>query len=394
MRTYKYRIRPNTQQVKKLWEHSCRLNWVYNQLIQIEQTAYAKDSAYLDFYKLNSELLKLKQQDPSLYEIHSQALQQVSLRVAHSYQLFFKRVIIHPPSFRSCRNFFNITYPQQSGYSIRGRMFVTKIYGEIPIVLHRPVQGNIKTVSIGYSDHWYLCITTDYNPEMTRVSGDVGIDLGTANLVTTSDNQVIRGPNHQKWYDKQIDELKIRRDTNHKRRSNRFNHLTKVIKQLYRVKNRKTNDQLHKISKDLSSRYDTVYVEDLKVKKMSESKITGRNREIRNHCIGRFLDMLEYKVHRMIRVNPMYTSQTCAYCGHQHLKKLSLKQRTFTCEQCGLVIDRDYNAALNILHLGRVQQGGLYSYKVSIVDIHPYMWWDNNTRKCLEQAMVTRPCTR
>lgn len=393
MRTYKFRIRPSNQQVKKLWNHSCRLNWIYNQFIQAEQTEYTNNKSYLDQYQLNYKLVELKKQDPTLYEIYAQVLQQVSARVHKAYQLFFKRVVIHPPSFRSCSNFFNITYPQ-AGYSIRGRKLITKAYGEIPIVLHRPIQGTIKTISICYSDHWHVCITTDYNPVKVGQSTDVGIDLGTANLVTTSDQQVIRGPNHQKWYDKQIDKLKARRDTNHKRRSNRHRHLTKVIKQLYRVKSRKTNDQLHKISKDLSSRYDTVYVEDLKVKKMSESKATGRNREIRNHQLGKFISMLEYKVNHLVSVDPMFTSQTCAYCGEKHTEKLSLKVRTFTCEHCGLEIDRDINAALNILHLGRAQSSGLYKGSVSIVNIHPYMWWDNNTRKCLEQAIDISRCTR
>ena len=160
------------------------------------------------------------------------------------------------------------------------------------------------------------------------------------------------------------------------------------------MKSRKTNDQLHKISKDLSSRYDTVYVEDLKVKRMSESKATGRNRGVRNQQLGKFISMLEYKVNHLVPVNPMFTSQTCAYCGHTHEKKLPLKVRTFTCDHCGLALDRDLNGALNILHLGRATLSGMYKNSVSIVDIHPYMWWDSNTRKCLEQAIDVSRCTR
>lgn len=127
---------------------------------------------------------------------------------------------------------------------------------------------------------------------------------------------------------------------------------------------------------------------------MSESKATGRNREIRNHQLGKFISMLEYKVNHLVPVDPMFTSQICAYCGEKHTEKLSLNVRTFTCEHCGLEIDRDINAALNILHLGRAQSSGLYKGSVSIVNIHPYMWWDNNTRRCLEQAIDVSRCTR
>ncbi|MDD3399411.1 MAG: helix-turn-helix domain-containing protein, partial [Candidatus Methanomethylophilaceae archaeon] len=147
MRTYKYRIRPTTAQAKLLWNHSCLLNDVYNKFIALEKEAYEKDKSHINLYDLNKELLNLKEENQKLSDIHSQVLQQVSIRVDIAYKAFFKHVTQHSPNFRSCRNFFNITYPQ-SGYSIRGRILTTKIYGDIPIVLHRPIQGTIKQVSI------------------------------------------------------------------------------------------------------------------------------------------------------------------------------------------------------------------------------------------------------
>lgn len=388
MRTYKFRIRPSTAQIKILWEHSLILNKLYNKFIEIEQEHYKSESKHLSQYDLNNLIVQMKRDDVTLTTVYSQVLQQVAYRVAKSYQLFFKGVTIHPPTFRSCRNFFNITYPQ-SGYSIRGSILYTKAYGKIPIVLHRPIQGRIKQISItNNSNGWHLCVTTDYEPPKHRTNTRVAIDLGVTNLYTTETGYTVKGPTHQKYYDKQIDQLKSKRDANCKKGSHRFIYLTKVIKKLYSVKNRKTNDTLHKISKDLSSKFDTVFVEDLKVKQMSESKITGRNRMIRNSCMSRFLDMLKYKMNQVIEVNPKDTSQTCSYCHHKLDKKLSLSNRTFTCPHCGLVIDRDRNAAINILQLGLAKCSKLYKKEVSISDLPILVWIDEDIRKCLEQAMV------
>jgi putative transposase len=392
MRTYKYRIRPSSQQAKLLWNHSVLLNGVYNKLIALEKESYDSNKTYISYYDLNKELLKFKLNQPELCNIHSQVLQQVSFRVHTAYQLFFKKAVIHPPNFRSCRRFFNITYPQ-NGYSIRGRTLYTKIYGPIPMVLHRPIQGEIRQISINYTDGygWSVCITTSYNPPRDHSNTIVALDLGTSNLATTDHGEVIRGPTHQKSYDKRIDTLKTRRDTTCKKGSRRYNHLSKVVRRLHSVKTRKINDSLHKISKDLSSRYDTVVVEQLNLKKMSETEATGRNRIIRNSCISRFTDMLRYKVNRLIEVNPMHTSQVCARCHHKLAKRLGLKHRTFKCPDCGLSVDRDHNAAVNIRQLGlALRDPGCYKQRprVTIVDLPHVLWACEDTQLCLEQAMA------
>ena len=91
-------------------------------------------------------------------------------------------------------------------------------------------------------------------------------------------------------------------------------------------------------------------VEDLNVKKMSEGKITGLNRELRNSKLSSFINKLEYKVNRLIKVNPMNTSKTCNSCGK--LQKMPLSKRVYKCS-CGYSEDRDVNAAKNIICLGQ-----------------------------------------
>ena len=255
------------------------------------------------------------------------------------------------PRFRSCKNFFNITYTQ-SGYSLLKNSLHTKVYGDIRI--HRPIKGTVKQVSVNSNhDKWYVTIVTDHEPVIKTgiTTTDVGIDVGVTNLVTTSNNEVIKPCASTKRYDTEINELKSKRDNgNFTKRSKRHRHLSKAIRKLYDVKNRKLNDYLHKVSHHLSRQVDIIYVENLNVKAMSESKATGLNRELRNVGIARLFDMLSYKTMYVKSVNPYNTSKACHVCGKLH--KMPLSKRTLSCT-CGNVIDRDHNAALNILHLGR-----------------------------------------
>ena len=119
---------------------------------------------------------------------------------------------------------------------------------------------------------------------------------------------------------------------------------------MYGVKNRKINDFQHKVSYGLSRKYDTIFIENLELKKMSEKEITGLNRELRNAKIAQFIMFLKYKTNHVIEVNPRNTSKTCCQCGTLH--NMPLSKRTMNCE-CGNIIDRDINAAKNIYCLGQ-----------------------------------------
>jgi putative transposase len=119
---------------------------------------------------------------------------------------------------------------------------------------------------------------------------------------------------------------------------------------LYGVKERKVKDFLHKVSKNLSNKYDTIIVENLSLKKMSESNKVGINRELRNSNLATFISFLKYKSIFLLEVNPAYTSKICNVCGEIHDMPLNI--RTLNCS-CGNVLDRDVNAAKNIFCLGR-----------------------------------------
>ena len=388
-RTYKYRLYPTDKQKSILWEHSKICTKVYNHFIELEQKTYKEQNKYLNVYALNALLVSIKLSDKSLQAIYSQVLQQISWRVHRGYMLFFKKAVLHPPRQQNDKHFFSLTYPQ-GGYKIQDGKFITSAYGDIKLKIHRPYQETVKQVTITYDDfRWYLCVTTNHDPvdHLTTSNSKIALDLGTKDLYTTEQGVKVKGPTHQTYYRLQIANLQQLKEKC-KNGSRRHKHLSRLIRKLYLKMVRKTNDYLHKVSHDLSTKYDTVIVEDLNVKQMSESKIRGRNRQIHNACMSKFVSMLEYKCKRLIKVNPDYTSQTCCLCHHKLDKKLPLNKRTFKCPHCCLKLDRDQNAAVNILQLGYASVSGFFKKNVSIVDIPELMFIDQDTKQCLEQAIA------
>jgi len=324
------------------------LNWLYNRFLNQKIELYKFEKKSISKFDLQNQLPALKSEFPDLKEIHSQVIQSVATRLDKTYKSFFSRKYGFP-KFRSCKNFFGIQY-NTNGYKFENNQFITKVYGNIQIVKHREIIGNIKQVQItSKNDNWYLSVVTDHNKELTDNQDVIGIDLGITNLVATSNGTIIKNKRHSKYFDKQINSLKSRRDKC-KKGSRKFKFYNRKILLLYDVKNRKVNDFQHKISKNLTSNYGTIIIEDLDLKKMSESKITGLNRELRNSQLGNFISKLIYKAFKVLKVNPFNTSKTCNKCGN--IKNIPLSNRVYSC-QCGYVLDRDVNAAKNIFCLGQ-----------------------------------------
>lgn len=363
MKTFKYRLYPTKEQQTKLWLHANKLNNIYNYFLDQRINAY-KTGKKIKKKHQQAELVSLKEHDSLLSEIHSQTIQQVTLRLDKAYKDFFRRVASGGqapgfPKFRACRDFFGICYPQ-SGYSIQNNIFHTRVYGDIKFSKHRNYKGNVRQVYItcDVKQHWFISITTDYIDESKSIKGEVGIDIGLKDLVVTTDGLKIKNSTNAKYFDKQIDKLKSRRDLNCKKRSRRYKRLSRVVKRLYGVKSRKVDDFQHKVSRNLSRKYGIIFVEDLSVKNMSESNITGLNKVIRNSKLAQFVSFLVYKVNKVVKVNPVNTSRTCNNCGNIK-QNLKLSDRVITCSSCGNKYDRDENAAKNILCLGQAISLGL-----------------------------------
>ena len=353
---------PSKSQHEKLWKHANKLNSLYNYFLQQRITEYTQNKKKITKSEQQHELTVLKQNDSEIKQIHSQVLQEVTNRLDKSYKSFFNRVKkgrnkktgkqdgFGFPKFRSCRKFFGILYPQAAGFKIIDDNFKTGAYGKIKFIKHLDIKGQVKTAYITCKDNkWYLSIVTDYIKPINKTGKEIGIDLGVRDIVVTSEGKKFSNCSHPKYFDKQIENLQSLRDGKCKKGSRRFRYLSKVIGKLYDAKSRKIRDFQHKLSKQLSREFDTIYVEDLNVKRMTESKKTGLNKSMRNSCLNQFVGYLGYKTN-CVKVNPYNTSRTCNNCGKVH--NIDLSVRIIFCT-CGNIFDRDINAAKNVYCLGQ-----------------------------------------
>ena len=355
---FNYRLYPSKTQTKVLDEQLELCRQTYNWLLLHGRSTYKETGKLLTQFDLNKALIALKRQGPETKKVHSQVLQNISKRIKDAYTNFFARreagLKAGLPRFKKCGRYKSITYPQ-FGFKVEGdRLHLSKI-GYIRIRLHRPIEGEIKTLTIKRmpSRKWYACFSciVEAEPKEKPVE-DVGVDVGLNSFAVLSDGSRIENPRLYRKEEKRI--ARLQRSLSRKERGsrNRVKAKTRVAKLHEKIVNRRT-DFLHKASRKVADSYEVVYVEDLKIKNLVRNHRLAKS--ISDASWGKFIGMIAYKAEsaggRLIKVNPRNTSQLCSRCWE--LVEKTLSERLHNCPHCGLVMDRDLNAALNILARGR-----------------------------------------
>lgn len=220
--------------------------------------------------------------------------------------------------------------------------------------MHRPLEGTPKTAYIVRRvDKWYVVIACEAaQPEAPpRESDPVGIDVGLKEFLTDSNGGTVANPRHFRSADRKL-RTQQRRASRRKKGSKRRRKANIQIAKTHLKVNRQRRDFHFKVAKQYTDKHDTIVVEDLNVHGMVRNHHLVKS--ITDAAWGQFLDILADKAERaggqVIRVPAHYTSQKCSGCGEIVPKSLSV--RTHICTYCGLVADRDHNAAINILQAG------------------------------------------
>jgi len=362
-RTYKYRVHPSKAQITKFETTLDLCRWVYNQTLETRKNAWEEDEVSIGYLETKRMLPGWKETKPELKQVHSQVLQDVVQRVNLAYEAFFRRVENGDeepgyPKFKSWKHYDSFTYPQHgSAFYITddGRLHLSKI-GDIEINLHRPVEGQIKTLTIKRSKlgKWYACFSCVVEPEPLPETTDiVGIDVGLSTFATFSDGEKIENPRFFKREEKQLNRMRSRRDKAPKGSLERKKLHRAVLHIEERIRNRRT-DFAHKESKELVDRFQIIVFEDLDIKDMMSGNWKSMNRSIADVAWGQFVRFTQEKAQAsgrtVILVDPKNTTQECSKC-HKIVQK-GLSDRIHSCPHCGLEIDRDVNAARNVLARG------------------------------------------
>lgn len=359
--TFKYRIFPTKAQRTSLNEtlENCRI--VYNDTLALRKTSWENEKKSISLYDSNKLLTTWKAEKPSLMNVHSQVLQNVQERVDLAFQAFFRRVKSGEepgyPRFKGFGRYDSFTF-KQSGFSLNPdnkRLKLSKI-GNVKIKFHRPIEGTVKTLTIQRDriGNWFACFSCEVEPNPLPLSTEiVGIDLGLSTFATLSNREKIE---RQRWM--KIDEKDL------KKAQTKVNESTKgspeyrkaVLKLNHihtRIKNRR-NNFAHQESRKLVNRYGLIVFEDLNIEGMKTNGYKNIHKGIADVAWGKFVDFSQYKAEwagrGFLKVNPKGTTQDCSGCGICVPKGLS--DRVHSCPNCGLVIDRDLNAAINILARG------------------------------------------
>jgi putative transposase len=389
IKTYKYRIYPNEATTEKLQWVLDRCRELYNAALSERKDAYKYAGKSINVYEQKRDLVEIKEVlRPEYQEIASHVLQDVMFRLNKAYNDFFRRVRNGQrpgyPRFQGRNRYDSFTYSYNAGWKldkrerpvdkkgmVRANLHLSKL-GTIKLYLHRDLVGTIKTLTIKREGtEWYAVFACEIEKSETlEVSyEDVGIDLGVTHFAALSNGEFIENPRHYRRAEKRLKKLQgvlsRKKCGSHRRKK-----AVRAVAKAHRKIRHQRQDFQHKQSRKLVNRYQVIVFEDLqttnlikrpKPKQDESGKYlpngaaakAGLNKSISDAGWSQFVQYCSYKAawagRTLVQVDPKYTSQICSGCGK--VRKKALDERWHSCE-CGCELDRDTNAAINILGAG------------------------------------------
>ena len=347
------RLYPNQTQAKALAVQFGCARWVFNQALALSQQTYRETGGGLNYHADATRLPKLKQEHEWLREADGQVLQASLQNLAAAFDSFFEKRAKYP-SFKSRHGRQSIQYPQRVKVE-GGRIRLPKV-GLVKIVEHRPADGRIKTVTISREPcgHYYASILTeDARPTPTTVMPEggrfTGIDVGLIDFAVTGNSQHFANPKHLSQAERNLKRKQRKLSRKQKGSKSRDKARRLVARCHERVKNIR-KDFLHQLSRKLVDENQALAVEDLNVKAMVKAPTLAK--AISDAGWGMFTRFCQYKAERaakpFLRVGRFFpSSKTCSCCGRR-CNEMPLSVREWTCLGCGVIHDRDENAAQNI----------------------------------------------
>lgn len=363
IKAYKYRIYPTDAQKLKIEQtiDICRL--VYNLGLQTKIEAYKANGTHLSAFDLSRQLTEMKKDYPWICEVDSQALQASLKKIDVAFKGFFNGKGY--PKFKSKRGkqSFQCRNNTRKINWVNSTLRIPKIK-DIPIVLSKRFEGEIKTVTISRSPSgkYFASISVDNGmmlPNKLKIKSPVGLDLGIKDFVVTSDGDKVENPKYLKNNLMRLKCLQRRLSRAKIRSNNRKKAVKKLAIQYEKITN-KRNDFLQKLSTSIIKEHDTICVENLNISGMIKNRKLSQS--ISDVGWGEFVRQLKYKSewygNNLIEIGRFEpSSKMCSNCEAIN-DLLTLKDREWACTNCGSFHDRDINAAINIKNLGLKKHSG------------------------------------
>jgi putative transposase len=331
---------------------------LYNAALQERRDAWQRTGVSVTAVSQMAQLPEIKQIRPEYREIGSQVLQDVVQRLDRAFQAFFRRVRTGDragyPRFKSHRRYDSLTF-KQNGWKLDGRRLALQGIGSLRLFLSRPVEGAVKTVTLKRDrcGDWWVTFSCDgvAAKPLPETGQAVGIDLGLEKFLATSDGAFVENPRHLRRAEAELKRTQ-RRVSKRKRGGARRRTMVRTLARRHRRVQNARKDFHFKTALRLVRQYDLIAVEDLNVRGLARGMLS---KSIADAGWSQFIGILcakaEEAARTVIRVNANGTSQICSGCGCEPKERKTLSVRTHRCPECGLEVDRDVNAAINVLRL-------------------------------------------
>jgi putative transposase len=389
-RSYKFRLRPTRKQDAALDACLEDTRQMYNAALEERREAWRMGRHRVAFYDQNAQLKEIRADDPERYGRWAFSCERAAVRrLDRAFQGFFRRIKAGEkpgyPRFKGRGWWDSIEWPAEKGgarWDSVQHPKVTRVYlagvGHVRVHQHRAVKGRIKTITVKREGgRWYVMLSCDDIPAepLEPTGSPVGIDMGVASFLTSSDGTHVHNPRHLATTAGRL--AAAQRDLARKKRgSTRRKKAAAKVAGLHGKVRRQRLDHAHNTALALVRDHDLIVYEDLKIVNMTRrpkprpdgnggyelngaAAKAGLNKSIHDAGWGIFLRVLSAKAEsagrHMFAVDPRHTSQRCAQCGHT-AEGNRVTQAEFRCLACGHQAHADVNAARNILRAGLAHQ--------------------------------------
>jgi len=352
-KTYKYRLYRCDKKDRKLRHKIFVASTIWNHFIALQRRYYRLTGKYISLNDMNKHILKLRRTKRfALWQgLHSQVCQNVCGRIDDAYQRYFNKLAKGRPRFRKAKKYASFTFPQ-SGYKVNGN---TLTIGGIKykFVKHREMGGTIKILTVKRDSVGRLWLVFSVLEKIvipeTSTGQSGGFDFGLKDFLV--DDQNIRHQSPQFYKQNLRKTRQLSRDLSRKvEGSNNYKQARRALAKHQAHLANQRRDHHFKLAHELCDELDVLYFEDLNLAGMKA--LWGR--KVSDLGFAKFLSALEWVAFKrgkaLVQIDRFAPStKVCSACGQYH--DLTLRDRTLNCD-CGLTIDRDHNAAVNIKSIG------------------------------------------
>ena len=374
LKAYHYRLYPNAKQQEMLAKHFGCARFIYNWGLDTKTRAYVKTKKSLSVYALKERLPEMKAKLPWLSEVNSQSLQSSLFNLDAAFTNFFRRSREGAkqkgyPRFKEKNGRQSFQCPQSVKFDFEhNRISIPKVK-EIKVVFSRKFEGKVKTVTISKTpaQHYFVSVlveTKDLVPAKPKINREtaVGIDLGLKDFAILSNGEKIANPRFNYKMQTRLRRLNRRisrqfRMNNNKHTKNRDKNCIKRARVFEKNTNQKM-DFLNKLSTRLICENQTICLEDLNISGMMKNHKVAES--FASVSLSKFVEMMKYKAEwygkNLLFIGRFDPSSKISNCCGYYNKNLKLSDRSWICPDCGKILDRDVNAARNIVDFALQKQ--------------------------------------